>query len=298
VPDDTHPGKLLHGGEFYSRVESKLHTDEVLLSELRQPCSRSVPRHEHELAYITVVLNGQYSEGDHGKLEHLQPYTAVFNPAGVSHATIIGPQGAAFFTVELRDRQLKQLGMRLPVRTTFDRGAGSMLWPGLRLYSAFKTQTADPLLLEGLVMEMLGAVTALEPSGRTAPDSSAPRWLGRIKELLHAEFRNNVRMMDLAGEADVHPVHLARVFRRIEKQTPGDYLQRLRVKAACQLLMDPEYPISRIAVECGFADQSHLTRIFKRLIHSTPAHFRRRVGSLPARNAFFHQSSEPFPARA
>src|SRR5579864_887629 len=133
----SNPGKVLRGGEFYSPVQSRLRAGNVLLSELRQPCSRSVPRHEHELAYVTVVLGGDYLEGDR-KLDELRPFTAVFNPAGIKHSTVIGPAGAAFFTIELRQESLGQLGVRLPQRTTFDRGAGAMLWPGLRLYSAFK----------------------------------------------------------------------------------------------------------------------------------------------------------------
>src|SRR5712671_3264018 len=144
MPEGQDPGTLLRGGEFYSPVKARLRTEDVLLSELRQPCSRKVPRHEHELAYVTVVLCGDYLEGDRGKLEELHPFTAVFNPSGVQHATVIGPAGASFFTIELHHEHLQQLGLRLPQQTAFDRGAGTMLWPGLRLYSAFKMQTADP----------------------------------------------------------------------------------------------------------------------------------------------------------
>src|ERR1700722_2584867 len=132
-PEINRPGSLLRRGEFYSPVESRLSTDAVLLSELRQPCPRVVPRHQHELAYVTVVLQGDYLEGDRGKLEELAPFTAVFNPSGVRHATLIGPAGASFFTIELRDENIQRLGLRLPRQTEFDRGVGEMLWPGLRL---------------------------------------------------------------------------------------------------------------------------------------------------------------------
>ena len=155
VPEGNDSGKLLRGGEFYSPLQARLRTDDVLLSELRQPCSRNVPRHEHELAYVTVVLHGDYLEGDR-KLTELAPFTATFNPAGVAHSTVIGPQGAAFFTVEVRGAHLRRLEMRLPDETLFDRGAGAMLWPGLRLYSAFKAQTADAMIVEGHVLEAAG----------------------------------------------------------------------------------------------------------------------------------------------
>lgn len=286
VPEGNDSGKLLRGGEFYSPLQARLGTDDVLLSELRQPCSRNVPRHEHELAYVTVVLQGDYLEGDR-KLSELAPFTATFNPAGVAHSTVIGPQGAAFFTVELRGEHLRQLAMRLPDETLFDRGAGAMLWPGLRLYSAFKAQTADALIVEGHVLELLGAIEELQSRQHEAANLAglaAPRWLGRVKERLEEEFRGELRMRDLACDAGVHPVHpvhLARVFRAREKQTPGDYLQRVRVRAACRLLREPEWPLAAIAAECGFADQSHLTRVFQKLVGSSPARFRRAMLRLP-----------------
>jgi AraC family transcriptional regulator len=266
------PGTFLRGGEFYSPVEARLRTDDVLLTALRQPCSRTIPRHEHELAYITVVLGGDYREGDHGKLDDLLPFTASFNPTGVQHASVIGPAGVSFFTIELRDGLLRQLGLSLPQQKALDRGAGAMLWPGLRLYSAFKTQTADPLVLESHVLELLGAIT-----GAGFAEKSAPRWLGRVKERMHEEFRDNIRISNLAEDAGVHPVHLARAFRAQEGRTPGDYLQRLRVRAACPLLCDRDYPLAIIAAECGFADQSHFTRVFRKFTQSTPAQFRRAV---------------------
>lgn len=272
MPGRSGPG-VLRGGEFYSPVQARLRTAEVVLSELCQPVSRNVPRHEHELAYVTVVLRGDYLEGDHGKLEELPPFTAVFNPAGAAHATVIGPAGARLFTVELCAASLRELGIRVPRQTTFDHGSGALLWPGLRLYSAFKAQShdapAESHILEAHVLEMLGAIGGFE-----APDRTVPRWFVRVKERLREGFREPLRMGELAREAGVHPVHLARVFRRMEKRTPGEYQQGLQVRAACELLRNPEWPLAAIAAECGFADQSHFTRIFRRMTGSTPGRFR------------------------
>ncbi len=269
-PDD--PGQFLRGGEFYSPVRSRLRTDEVVLSELHQPVSRVVPRHEHELAYVTVVLRGDYLEGNRGKLDEMHPFTAVFNPVGTAHSTVIGPKGVSLFTIELHPENLRQLGIKLPSQTKFDRGAGAMLWPGLHLYSAFKAGTADALVLEAYVLEMLGAI-----SGFDVPESAAPRWFQRIKDRLHDDFRKPLRMRELAADAGIHPVHLSRVFRRHERQTPGEYQQRLQARAACELLRDPRWPLAFIAAECGFSDQSHFTRIFRKMTGTTPARFRQAI---------------------
>jgi|SRR5579871_219781 len=265
------PGKLLRGGEFYSPLQARLSTDDFLLSELRQPCARRVPRHEHELAYVTVVLRGTYYEGD-CRLDELSPFTAVFNPAGVTHSTDIGPAGAYFFTIEFRRQALFSLGLRLPDRTVFDRGAGAMLWPGLRLFSAFRAQADDAHMLEADVLDLMGAI-----SGLHAPGKSVPPWFRRIKDRLHENYRDHLRISDLARDAGVHPVHLARVFRQVERRSPGEYQQRLQVRAACQLLCNPDWPLAAIAVECGFADQSHFTRVFRRITGATPARFRAAV---------------------
>lgn len=289
APSDS--GKFLRGGEFYSPVQSRLRTGDAVLSELRQPCSRAVPRHEHELAYVTVVLHGDYLEGDR-RLDEMLPFTAVFNPAGTAHSTVIGPKGASFFTIELHERNVSELGIKLPGRTIFDRGAGAMLWPGLRLYSAFKAQgselqTSHEDVIEAHVLELMGAICGLgttnstswefDSGGFESSEKSSPRWFHRVKERLHEDFREPLRMRDLARDAGVHPVHLARVFRKLENRTPGDYQQRLQVRAACELLRKPEWPLAVIAAECGFADQSHFTRVFRRMAGTTPARFRKAV---------------------
>ena len=273
MPQSAHPSKILRGGEFYSPVQARLSASDVVLSELCQPVARSVPRHEHELAYVTIVLHGHYREGDRGKLDELPPLTAVFNPVGVAHSTVIGPAGASMFTIEFRSENLRELGLQLPDRTTFDCGLGTMLWPGLRLFSSFKNQSSDSLMLEANVFELLGAITRLDQSAEKTP----PRWLQRVKDRLHGEFCERLRMRDLAREAGVHPVHLARAFRKFEKRTPGEYQQHLQIRAACELLGKPDWPLAEIAAECGFADQSHFTRAFRRMAATTPLRFRQAV---------------------
>jgi AraC family transcriptional regulator len=102
-------------------------------------------------------------------------------------------------------------------------------------------------------------------------------WWDRIIELLHFEFSRDMCISELAREAGVHPVHLARVFRRLTQQTPGEWLQRRRIRSACEKLLDPDQGIAAVAAESGFADQSHLTRTFKRYTGMTPAQFRQTL---------------------
>lgn len=72
----------------------------------------------------------------------------------------------------------------------------------------------------------------------------------------------------------VHPVHLARVFRSRFQCSPIEYLRQCRVSRSMRLLATTCLPICQVALECGFYDQSHLTRSFLRVTGTTPGRFR------------------------
>ncbi len=128
----------------------------------------------------------------------------------------------------------------------------------------------SPLIAEGITLEMLGNLARAN-----APvDKKPPVWLLRVVDKLNAEFTANISNDELAAEAGVHPVHLAAAFRRFYHQTIGEYVQNLRVARASKLLLKKEIPLSEIALSGGFSDQSHFTRVFKRLTGITPGAFR------------------------
>ncbi len=106
-------------------------------------------------------------------------------------------------------------------------------------------------------------------------DAGAPGWLLRAREMLRDNLREPLRLADVASELGTTPVRLARAFRRVFGQSPGDYVRQERIRLACERLADPKATISGIALELGFADQSHFTRVFRRHIGTSPGAFRR-----------------------
>jgi AraC-like DNA-binding protein len=76
----------------------------------------------------------------------------------------------------------------------------------------------------------------------------------------------------------VHPAHLSRAFRRHEGRTPTALIQRRRVEHVWRRLCRPGAPsLADIALEAGFSDQSHCTRVFKRLVGIPPGALRREL---------------------
>jgi AraC family transcriptional regulator len=98
-----------------------------------------------------------------------------------------------------------------------------------------------------------------------------------MREKIHYDFRESLRVRDLAQAAGIHPVHAARIFRRYSGRTPGEYLQHLRVQAACRMIAENNDPLSAVAAQAGFADQSHMNRTFKRIIGTTPGTFQAQL---------------------
>jgi AraC family transcriptional regulator len=126
------------------------------------------------------------------------------------------------------------------------------------------------LTVEALVLEVAG-----EASRPTRSAREAPAWLQDVREFLHDDFRVIRRVSQVADVAGVHPVHLARVFRATFGCSIGSYVRRLRLESAAADLARSSRPISAIALDAGFSDQSHFTHAFTAFFGRSPAVYRR-----------------------
>ncbi len=104
-----------------------------------------------------------------------------------------------------------------------------------------------------------------------------PQWLERVRNNLEQRFAEPLKLSEIAAEAGVHPVHLAREFRKHYGTSVGEYLRRVRIEYACRELMGSNVAVTNIAFAAGFADQSHFSRTFKRLCGTTPGRYRASV---------------------
>jgi len=100
-----------------------------------------------------------------------------------------------------------------------------------------------------------------------------PEAVARIKDYLMAHMAEPTDFQTLAGQGGLSAWHLIRVFRKATGLTPHAWLVDRRVHHARELLRAGESP-SHIAVQCGFADQAHLTRSFKARLGVTPGQYR------------------------
>jgi len=268
---------LSSGRQFYGAIAGQLRERGLTFGEVIHSTERKVPDHTHEISYYSLVISGGYDESYRRGRIHFQPFTSALTRAGTKHDGRISPCGVRLFTLEIGKEWIKQfLNLQPEPDTVQDLRGGELTCLGIRLYREYCTEpVACSLTIDALVWELLAVAAGIQTQEFVPP----PAWWSRALDLLHAEFRRDLRVSEVAAEVDVHPVHLARVFRRICRQTPGEYVQRLRVRFASEKLALPSEGIAQIAAEAGFADQNHLTRVFKKYTQMTPGAFRRSFGS-------------------
>jgi AraC family transcriptional regulator len=260
----------VQGTPFFGDVTEQTRWRGVILSELSHPRPRGVPFHSHECAYFSLLLAGDYAEAG----EPIAPMSVSFLPMGGRHDGLIGPGGAEFFTIEIAEEWLHDLGAGADRCLPMLQQKGNLLWAAMRLYlDHHENRTADSLLVSEMILE-LAACAARE---RESPERNKPKWLIRAVDMLTDRCNDDLDLGMLAAEAGVHPVYLERTFRKFTGSTLGTYLHQVRVRCACELLRSPEHSLAQVASLTGFSDQPHFTRVFRRVTGTTPGHYRTRI---------------------
>ena len=106
-----------------------------------------------------------------------------------------------------------------------------------------------------------------------------PEWYGRIANVLdylHKNYAAPITLADLVKRSRISQAHFERRFSKILGCSPIEYLVRIRIRAARDLLEQTDRTITDIALAVGFYDHSHFTKTFKQLLSCTPFHYRKR----------------------
>ncbi|WP_026903677.1 chromate resistance protein ChrB domain-containing protein [Pedobacter glucosidilyticus] len=109
-----------------------------------------------------------------------------------------------------------------------------------------------------------------------------PSWAKEIKEIIQdqIDINMNVSLKDVSEELKVNPAYISREFaKHFDNLSFGDYIRKLRIEKAISLIESTDYKLSEIAFLTGFSDQSHFTRIFKKIYDLSPAQYKKALKS-------------------
>jgi AraC-like DNA-binding protein len=247
--------------------------------------TRSVPRHWHDEYHLSAHVAGagelSYRGTSYanpvGSLNLVEPgevhSNVVRHAAGcdflvlnfesawfrrASHAMASGTRDPAFSRPTIHDRETFRSFVRL---------------------HGLLTGPAGPLereieLLRFLVL-LLERHTRARPT--LAPIHREVRAVTQVRDYLAQNYAQPVRLSQLSALTNLSPFHLTRVFTRDVGMPPHAFLKQLRISRA-KALLRKRLPISHVAADTGFSDQSHLTRTFMEIVGVSPGAYRRRSG--------------------
>lgn len=260
----------LEPGCYYGTTE-KRECAGAILSVVRHAVEQTLPNHTHELPFSCLLLEGQYVERAAGETITYEPLTLVYHPARLVHSDRVFAD-SRMFAVELRARWHDTLAhCGAPARSLHTLSGGEPLWVMLRLYELFIGNVLNDITVESLVFDLIGAFESLD----TADAVRGQGWLDDLRSYLDESFTEPLQISELARRFAVHPVHLSRSFRQRFRSNVGDYVHRRRIQRACRLLSSSRAPLSSIASELGYWDQSHFNRTFYTFTGTTPGRFRK-----------------------
>ncbi|WP_019614880.1 helix-turn-helix transcriptional regulator [Psychromonas ossibalaenae] len=204
-----------------------------------------------------------------------------------SHWQLGRPQ--QFMHLYFDDNYLKQLALK-----TFDIDPRRLSLPELTfaensgLESMFRHQmvnsdwcdTNNHMLMEQVTNTIL--VTMLQNLGAakftdTVKGGLAPTVLAQVCDYIHTYSHRQIFLAELAAAAQLSEYHFCRMFKENMAQTPQEYITTVRIKQVKLLASTTRLSLADIALQCGFSNQSHMGRCFKKLLGITPKQYRNHL---------------------
>ena len=228
--------------------------------------------HRHT-AHICFLAHGAMEERRGGSSVWRVAPNVRISPAGDAHACCYGNAGGRCLVIEPIADLRGDDDMPAPREPTIvqDKRMVELAARAYREMRGSSPHSVSGLVIESIALEVLAQSARRE---RRRADRCPPAWLTHVQDYLRADLAVVADLETLARVAGVHRVHVARAFRDHLGCTVGDYVRRLRVQRACELLTATSLSLPDVAVRAGFFDQSHMTRVVKRFLGTTPAALR------------------------
>ena len=246
------------------------------VAESRYAPGTNLGPHAHDFTYVSLVLRGGFEERVGHTAEVARSASVVVMPSGLVHAECFGPLGARSMTVTLKTlfmNEMSQLKRHFEPWRWFHAGEMARIMLGLYREHVLEGSLAAMGLYEMLV-KLADAM-----GGECDAGVSRRRCVKAAIERLHERSVMGMRLGELALDLGTDPTYLARAFRRQMGCTMSEYRRRLWVREAAHLLASTVASLSDVALKAGFADQSHLCRVFKAEMGVTPQAYRVLAGS-------------------
>ncbi len=245
--------------------------------------THSFPDHFHEEFYAIGIMEdgGSYCQGLHQERSFVAPRQLALIPPGMIHSGVPRPgMSNTYRMVYLGIDVMYELAADFQERDNGFPEFEQVVVPDVRSWGLL--HCLSRLIFEGGMLLEKESLLASALSNLLAHHSglsvalprvgSEPRAMRIARELLRGNLAEKVSLAEVAREAGLSRYHFLRVFKQVTGMSPHAYRTLRRVEHAMGLLRKG-LPISRVAQETGFSDQSHFTNTFKKFTAMTPSQY-------------------------
>ncbi|WP_395974747.1 helix-turn-helix transcriptional regulator [Chryseobacterium cucumeris] len=259
----------LRSGEYFGETNQMVNLEGLTITDTEYT-HPYVDWHYHENAYFTFLLQGTMTEGNRKETYGCSAGTLLYHHWEDPHYNRKPDIFTRGFHIELSQSWFD----RFDIQKNKVEGSFNIKNPALKLlaYQIFRESKTNDISFElntnQLLLHLFSQLTHQKEN-----TERKPLWVGRINEILHESFTENLSLTELSKTLNIHPVHLSRDFHKHFHCNLGEYLRKLKINKSMELLNSPS-SLTDIALECGFSDQSHFIRCFKENIGITPLKYR------------------------
>jgi len=268
-----------YSGSPYGKTLRAIEAAGLRLAELVYHPNSWTPKHSHDGHRIVIRLQGNSIQTDANKSVTRTAWSVGFCSPGDVHADHFLPPGVRNLKVEFSPGY-NFWNLRDCLRTlnrSFVVNDGALHCLCARLYSEFRQpDELSALAIEGLAMELVAGVMRADVH---VSARKPPLWLKQAEEVIRSRYAERLALAEIAGAVGIHPVHLAREFRRLHGCSIGEYARQLRINYAIEQISKTNRSLVDIALAAGFSDQSNFSKTFRRLTGLAPLRFRKTVSS-------------------
>jgi AraC family transcriptional regulator len=257
-------------GKYLGLLEKSIEDDYVIaaITSYHESylCSKI---HYHENPHISFVLHGGCLEKrNHKEIERLAGKITFYH-SGEYHQSTHIRDASRHINLELLPSFLNEYDIK---EADLDDRAAKNLDIKFFLLGLYKELSARDNLSEisvhMLLLELIHHGTELKSKQNNYP------WLRMVDELLQESWENPVSLDFLSATLNLHPVTISKQFHKYYHCTLGQYVRKIKIEKALTLIKSSDKSLTEIAYACGFADQSHFIRTFKKFTGLLPHVYR------------------------
>lgn len=263
---------LVQRVSYHVGEQQKLQFPGVTLTVV-QAARNQIGWHCHPDPHFTLILQGRVIEGTKTDEFNCSAGNLLFHGRFEPHYNVNVEESTRCLHIGFNAQAVDGLGSQ-PRRM---QGIFTVANANIKLlcYRAFsealQPDDLSAVSIQSLSLDVLGQL--LFPELTTY--NPRPLWVGKLEELLRCGYADKISLADLSREVNIHPVHLSRSFSQYFRCTLGEYIRQVRVERSLALMSQRKLSLTEIAFTCGFADQSHFSRSFRRIIGVNPSTYRR-----------------------